>query len=675
MEEKKKEEKKGFLDSIKTKLVLTMLMIVAVPVATITIISTVSSKNTSARETERINKAQAHILEYSVKNVVDANMRVLQAIAAAPSTVAFLKGTAEADAEAKLVAALQQTDEKMGDGNVTAVTGSDGMQVAKSAGELVDVKDREYFQKAIGGTVFLSDINVSKSNGQRLTTFAVPVTDESGAVIGVVQRNYNLSVFHEMLASEVTEDRQELVMVDRTGSVIAHSSHEIDPENPEDQSMNPFYTDSRGDKTSGTYDTVWQGEKWMVSWYKEENSGWVVASCSVTAVAMKSANQAAIINILIGVAFLVGFGILAFFLANSFTAPIGEIGSSLEALADGRFVRIEKFGKRKDEFGTIIRKTNSVIEKLKEIVATIKNSAMSVNDSSEAVSGMAEGITRTADDVSNAVQEIAEGATQQADEIQEAVENTGIISRNIQKVTENAEHVTKIADEMTENSKDSGEQLKRLKASSDEMSKAIEEITEKISATEAAVERISDKVESINSIASQTNLLALNAAIEAARAGETGKGFAVVAEEIGKLADESGASAAEIRTEMDLLLKESQSAVAMAKEVNAKTEQEQLKILNETVISIGKLIKGIEVSVDGIETITESAKKCEESKAGITDSMNGLSAISEENAAASEETAASMQQLGEIVNSLTADASSLKEISNNLIQDMAFFKD
>ncbi len=669
------EEKRKFFESIKTKLIFVMLMIVAVPVAVITIVGTLTSKRTSTKETVRINNAQAHILEQSVEDVMDENVCTLQSIAAGPATIAYFKGPADADAEAKLTASLQQIDEKVGDGNVTALTGADGMQRVKSSGELVDVKDREYFQKAMEGTVYVSDVNVSKSNGQRLVTFAVPVTDESGAAIGIVQRNFNLSVFHELLASEVTEDRQELVMVDRQGTVIAHSGHEIDPEKPESQAQNPFYTDSRGETKSGSYDTTCEGEKWMVSWYKEEKSGWVIASCSVTAVAMKSANRAALMSLIIGAAFLVGFGVLAFVLANSFTAPIGEIAESLEALADGRFQRIEKFGHRKDEFGMMVRKTNSVIDKLKGIVDMIKSSAVSVSGSSEEVSEMAEGITRTADDVSNAVQEIAEGATQQADEIQDAVENTAIISQNIQKVTENAENVTTIANEMTENSKDSSEQIERLKASSVEMSKAIEEITEKISATEAAVERISEKVESINSIASQTNLLALNAAIEAARAGETGKGFAVVAEEIGKLADESGASAAEIRTEMDLLLKESQSAVEMAKEVNAKTVEEQRRILNDTVISIGKLIKGIEVSVDGIETITESAKKCEESKAGITDSMNGLSAISEENAAASEETAASMQQLGEIVNALTADAKSLKEISNSLIHDMEFFKD
>lgn len=44
----------------------------------------------------------------------------------------------------------------------------------------------------------------------------------------------------------------------------------------------------------------------------------------------------------------------------------------------------------------------------------------------------------------------------------------------------------------------------------------------------------------------ETNLLSLNASIEAARAGEAGKGFAVVASEIGKLANNSTESVANI---------------------------------------------------------------------------------------------------------------------------------
>jgi methyl-accepting chemotaxis protein len=657
-------------------MVLLMIILVALPVISITLISTLTSRSSSISQIEELNDAQASVIEESIETIVAQNMHTLCAFANSPATISYLSGHIEADAEKHLLDYISRINDDFKDDNAIALSGTDGMQKLRSDNEApVDISDREYFKAAISGSQYVSDIQISKSSGKRIATLACPVRDFGGNIIGIVQRNYNLSALHDLLASEITEDRHEIVIVDSTGSVVAHSGHEIDPDNPEDQSGNPFYTESRGDTARGSYETKWEGDTWMVSWIKEQTSGWVVASCRVQSVVLKSINQATIILVILGIIFLVVFGVVAFFIARSLTSPIAEINNSLSSLAVGSFDEIHRFENRKDEFGDIVRETNFVINKIRDIVNGIKASATSVNESSEHLADMTMQINETSNDVSNAVEEIAGGATHQASEIQVAVEHTSTISKNIQQVTDNAESVARTTDEMSTNSRNSRKQLERLQTSSVKMSDAINEITDRISATEAAVERINNKVEAINSIASQTNLLALNASIEAARAGESGRGFAVVADEIGNLADESAKSANEIRAEMDALLQQSQSAVEVAKKVNEIAEVEQKSIIDDTVNSIGSLINEIEKTIEGINSITTSAHNCETSKDEVSNSMSSLSAISEENAAASEETAASMEELGAIVSSLADDAQSLKEISHSLIEAMAFFKD
>nr|MCR4757850.1 methyl-accepting chemotaxis protein [Butyrivibrio sp.] len=194
-----------------------------------------------------------------------------------------------------------------------------------------------------------------------------------------------------------------------------------------------------------------------------------------------------------------------------------------------------------------------------------------------------------------------------------------------------------------------------------------------IQATKDAVNTISEKVEGITSIATQTNLLSLNASIEAARAGEAGKGFAVVAEEIGKLADDSKDMADDIRKEMEVLLEQSEAAVAAADEVKKGNSDQQIA-LGETLDAVNGMLTDISSTVGGVHQISEGADTCETSKNAVVDTMSALSAISEENAASSEETGASMQELSATVTTLAGSANNLKDIAEKLNKDMEFFK-
>ena len=281
-------------------------------------------------------------------------------------------------------------------------------------------------------------------------------------------------------------------------------------------------------------------------------------------------------------------------------------------------------------------------------------------------------MSRNAEDVSNAVQEIATGATQQADEIQGATEHIREIEDAVSNVQASTDELTEMAGRMQNASKDSVKSLQNLRKSSEEMNDAIDGISAKVSATSDAVGRINGMVDTISNIASQTNLLALNASIEAARAGDAGKGFAVVAEEIGKLATDSNNSAEHIKEEMDELLRQSQEAVNMADDVQ-KTNRQQQEVINDTFNSVNSMIGDIEETVKGVRVIADNAENCVAAKDKVVDVMGSLSAISEENAAACEETGASME-LSATVTTLAGSARSMHDVSNNLNDEVGFFK-
>ncbi len=661
---------------IRKKLIFIMTGLVMVPVIALTIISMIVSVNQGKQAADEINMAQAALVSEMMEVTYKSNISALKSFASSEQTIAYLEGEISGEAvEAELLRQMQLIDTNLDDGNNTALSGADGMQRVRTKGKLVDVSERDYFKIPMSGADhYISDLIISKSTGTAIATFSVPVRSKDGSkVIGIVQRNYDTGVLHEMLANEVTQDRQEIVIVDRTGTVVAHSLREVNVEDPEMQDQNPFYTDSRGDKTSGDYVSEFMGDTWVISWEKMPTSEWVVASCRVQEVALGAVYRTVVMQAIVGVLFIVAGVLVAYFFAQSITKPLSAVDQSISALATGSFKEIGSYKDRKDEFGEIIQNTDGVIGKLEEIVGEIIQGARDVDTASDELSRMSEKISGNAETVSQAVQGIAAGATEQANEIQNATQNISRIEDAVSGVQSSAEGLSTIATRMQGASAGSAKSLAELRESSEEMNGAINSITEKITATSNAVEKINDMVDAISSIASQTNLLALNASIEAARAGDAGRGFAVVAEEIGKLASDSNESADQIRSEMNSLLAESQAAVDMAGDVQ-NTNKKQQEVIEETANNVNEMIKDIEETAKEVVEITNNADACAKAKDLVIDAMNSLSAISEENAASSEATGVSMDELSGAVTTLSQSAQSLRGVSAKLSEEIGFFQ-
>lgn len=661
-------------DSIKTKLILLMAALVAVPLLISIIISYNSSTSKAEADALELLNSNARVVEAKFAEIVEKNTSMLEAIATSPSAIVFVEsyGTeGQAVPDSAMLAQLDELNAYMNDGNdniiISKVSGDQLVRTDRA--ELTNISDRDYFVQAVTtGEPAISDVVVSKSVGNRITIICVPIYNEDHTqVIGTVQRSFDLNVLHEFLAENVSDG----YIADTKGMMVAHAQFEISPEDEYDLSSFGFVEST---DTSGLMTSKFDGKVTYMSWVQEPISGYYVAVSKTRNEIMESAIRSALITVLIGAIMLILGIVISLVVATSFTKPIMAVTDTITKLADGRFKKIDGYAKRKDEFGEIVRSTNSVIEKLGSIVAAIKQSASTVTVSSEDLADMANQIAATTDTVANAVQKIATGAVQQAEEIQEAAENVGKITDAVGGVQASTDNVESLAGRMKEASQTSSKSLVSLQDSSSDMTAKIEEIARTISATQNAVANINERVEGISGIAAQTNLLSLNASIEAARAGEAGKGFAVVAEEIRKLADDSDSMAQDIRTEMDELLKQAEAAVEAANLVK-QGNLEQQEAIGGTLESVNGMLEDIDGTVDGIRDIAGGASTCVTSNDVVSDAMSSLSAISEENAASSETTGASVQELSATVASLANSADDLKDIAIKLNQEMEFFKD
>ncbi len=134
------------------------------------------------------------------------------------------------------------------------------------------------------------------------------------------------------------------------------------------------------------------------------------------------------------------------------------------------------------------------------------------------------------------------------------------------------------------------ENLFQLLAGMDEMAVSVE----------SDVQNAVEVVNKINNNATRSNILALNASIEAARSGEFGRGFSVVATEMGKLANDSGSSASEIKNKLSVIMEHLTAIMGSIKDAGNFTKEHQGNIssiesvldeMNETARKLEEEIK------------------------------------------------------------------------------------
>lgn len=423
-------------------------------------------------------------------------------------------------------------------------------------------------------------------------------------------------------------------------------------------------------------DYQFKGVVKYAAYYVNENADFILVISADEDEVMQPITRIMQISIAIAVLIVMICSVIGYILAGSMVNPVIKITGVINKLSDMDLTENEmqaQLNKRKDETGEMSRAISTLHDQLVSVIGGLKDHSESLFTASDSLSVNASETVTTIDQLEKAVAEIADGASIQADETQKATENVILIGDMVKDTTNEVENLLVNATNMKSSGDEASSTLIQLEQINKQAKEAIDTISEQTNTTNVSAMKIREATTLITSIAEETNLLSLNASIEAARAGEQGRGFAVVASQIQKLAEQSNESARQIENITDSLITDSEKAVTIMGEVK-EIMTKQNEHITKTDDIFTQVKNGIDSSIDGVTRIAEKTRQMDEARINVVDVVQSLTAIAEENAASTEETSASVTEVGSIVTNISDNADKMKNIADELEQNMNIFK-
>ncbi|MBT8338413.1 MAG: HAMP domain-containing protein [Desulfatitalea sp.] len=474
-----------------------------------------------------------------------------------------------------------------------------------------DVSDQEFYQKAMAGEIYFSDIFPSPYDSSPVFMAAAPVygiaefsLENTNQIVGAVYCIVKLSNFEEAYIDTVDVGKSGFAYIyNRSGNVVAHTDDSAIFKM--DINAHDFgQTIMKRKQGTLTYD--YEGVENIAAFRTFDETGWgLVVGVSAHEV-FASVNTIRSINILLCLVITLLMGLCMWFLCGNFIIkPLAKLKEGLKDIAQGEGDLTTRLAvNREDEVGELSHWFNTFMEKLQKIIEDIKATAESLDGSSSELSRLSGTMSLNAENMSVKSNTVAVAAEEMSVNINSVAAATEQASTNMNLVAVAADEMTSTINEIAKNSEKARHITGDAVAQSDDASQKIDELGR-------AAQAIGKVTETITEISEQTNLLALNATIEAARAGDAGKGFAVVANEIKDLARQTAEATQDIKERISVIQGSTAMSVTQVEEIS--------KVINE----VNNIVSTIATAVE------EQSVTTREIAANVSQASGGINEVSE----------------------------------------------
>ena len=323
-----------FIRSIRAKLFIFFFFMGGVPFVVLVIVGALNSKAELEEYSREMSLMRSAIISEHVTELVERNMAVLHSLALTTDVINFVQSGDEAyrGAAEKI---CRETNAIFKDENSLAMTDKTGQQIFRTDGAtLVNLKNRAYFQEAMKGREYVTDILASMSTGKMIVVMATPVLNSDGEPIGMIQRNFDLAAVQEFVLM-LDDSKTSIIVMDRTGRVIANSDeiagvgNEYATDNTYRALLDKIYN------SNGILDWEFDGVECMSTYTRNLQTGWMIVTVQPYNIIWTPVYERIFYGLLIGVVLLAVIGGLSWIFSATISAPIVKMTDAVGKIAAG----------------------------------------------------------------------------------------------------------------------------------------------------------------------------------------------------------------------------------------------------------------------------------------------------------------------------------------------------